>query len=226
MSHSSLLIVEDDCDISNLLKHMLSRHGYSCDTVSDGPQGLVLALSGRYSLILLDLMLPGLSGESILLKLREVSTVPVIIISAQEQVHNKIGLLKLGADDYITKPFDMGEVLARVEAVLRRTKPDEGNCLVYKDICLWEALQTVSVNGHELTLTAKEFQLLRLMLRHPSKVYSKANLYESVWNESYLGDDGAIKTHISNLRNKLFKANPTMQYIETVWGMGYRLYKT
>lgn len=225
MRKPRLLIVEDDLDIANLLKHMLTKQGYPCDTCENGNRGLELSLSGQYGLVLLDLMLPGMSGETLLSTLRQSSSVPVIILSARGSVHTKIDLLKLGADDYIIKPFDVNEVAARVETVFRRVAPTPGSPLTYQDIYLSEADRTVQVNGQDLLLTAKEYQLLLLLLRHPAKVYSKANLYESVWNEAYLGDDGAIKTHISNLRNKLSKANPNRQYIETVWGMGYRLYK-
>jgi DNA-binding response OmpR family regulator len=139
----------------------------------------------------------------------------------------KIDLLKLGADDYITKPFDLGEVAARVASHLRRShKQDKINSVInFKDIILDSTTKQVTVNSENLELTAKEYHILELLLMNQGKVFSKANIYETVWGEEYLGDDNSVKTHMSNLRNKLKKANPEEEYIETAWGLGYRLYK-
>jgi len=155
------------------------------------------------------------------------SDVPVIIISAKELVGTKIDLLKIGADDYITKPFDLGEVVARVGSNLRRSHKQslETKVYTYKDIALDDSTKRVTVCEAEVELTAKEYAILELLLEHPGKVFTKANLYETVWEEDYLGDDNAVKTHMSNLRSKLKKANSHEDYIETVWGLGYRLYK-
>ena len=188
-----------------------------------------MALSGQFDLIITDIMLPYISGDEILRKLRQKSDVPVIVISAKDMVSTKIDLLKMGADDYITKPFDLGEVVARVETALRRSgrgKTASHDVLRYKDIALDCADMRVTVGETEIKCTAKETQILEMLMRHPNKVFTKANLYESVWQEDYLGDENAVKTHISNLRSKLERANPSEQYIETVWGLGYRLYKT
>ena len=173
-------------------------------------------------------MLPYICGDEILRKLRERSNVPVIVISAKDMVSTKIDLLKMGADDYITKPFDLGEVVARVETALRRAgRGTASSCAVlkYKDIELDCSDMRVTVGGREVKCTAKETQILEMLLRNPDKVFTKSNIYESVWQEDYLGDDNAVKTHISNLRSKLERLSPGNQYIETVWGLGYRLYK-
>ncbi|MNO88469.1 Transcriptional regulatory protein BaeR [compost metagenome] len=142
-------------------------------------------------------------------------------------VGTKIDLLRIGADDYITKPFDLGEVVARVESNLRRTSRQiQGSKkFTYKDLILDYNRKQVMVNGVEVELTAKEYMLLEMLIKNQGKVFSKSNLYESIWNEEYLGDDNTVKIHISNLRNKLKKINPDENYIETVWGLGYRLYK-
>ena len=174
-------------------------------------------------------MLPYKSGDVILKELREFSDVPVIIISAKNMVGTKIDLLRLGADDYITKPFDIDEVIARIETNIRRYKKSskvDNNILQYKDIMLNENSKSVEVNGGELSLTVKEYMILELLIKNIGKVFSKAALYETIWETEYLGDDKTIKTHISNLRNKLKESNPNEEYIETVWGLGYRLRKS
>ena len=159
--------------------------------------------------------------------MRTFTDTPVIVISAKDMVGTKIDLLKLGADDYITKPFDLGEVVARVESLLRRTrrKENKDKPFTYKDITLDSATKRVSIGEKELDLTAKEYKILELLITNLGRVFTKANLYEIVWEDEYFEDDNAVKTHISNLRSKLKKANPNNDYIETVWGLGYRLYK-
>jgi DNA-binding response OmpR family regulator len=140
-------------------------------------------------------------------------------------VTTKIDMLKMGADDYITKPFDLGEVVARVENALRRSGNQTPIILKHNGLALDCSNKRVTVNDIEIKCTAKELLILEMLMKNPDKVFTKANLYESVWQEDYFGDDNAVKTHISNLRNKLEKAAPNEQYIETVWGLGYRLGK-
>ena len=224
-----ILIIEDSTDINALLSETLQAAGFATQSALDGFSGQKMALSGQFDLIITDIMLPYVSGDEILRKLRQNSDVPVIVISAKDMVSTKIDLLKMGADDYITKPFDLGEVVARVETALRRSGRGGAvshEVLRYKDIALDCADMRVTVGDTEIKCTAKETRILEMLMRHPNKVFTKANLYESVWQEDYLGDENAVKTHISNLRSKLERANPAEQYIETVWGLGYRLYKT
>lgn len=222
-----ILIIEDSKDVNLMLAETLNCAGYNVKSAYTGIDGMNEVRKGDYDLIILDIMLPYKSGDEILKELRTFSDVPVIIISAKDMVSTKIDLLKLGADDYITKPFDLGEVTARVASNLRRFHKQEkiNSVLKYKDMLLDSNTKQITINGKELDLTAKEYLILELLMQNLGKVFSKANMYESIWKEEYLGDDNAIKTHMSNLRNKLKKANPNGEYIETVWGLGYRLYK-
>ena len=224
---SNILIIEDNEDLNLMLKETLLDAGHTVKSAYTGIEGIHEIKNSAYDLILLDIMLPYKSGDEILKEMREFSDTPVIVISAKDMVGTKIDLLKLGADDYITKPFDLGEMTARVEANLRRFQKQIQSSKVfqYKDMFLDDSTKHVTVNHIELELTAKEFMILELLIKHKGKVFTKANLYESIWQDEYLGDDNAVKTHMSNLRNKLKKANPNEEYIETVWGLGYRLYK-
>lgn len=220
----TILIIEDHEDVNLMLAKELVDAGYKVKSVYTGVEGITEIKSNSYDLILLDIMLPYKSGDEILKEARKTTDTPVIVISAKDMVGTKIDFLKLGADDYITKPFDLGEVVARVESNLRRARK-QFSVYRYKDLILDDNSKRVTVNDTELELTAKEYMVLELLIKHGGKVFTKSNLYESVWKEDYLGDDNAVKTHISNLRNKLKKANPNEEYIETVWGLGYRLYK-
>ena len=223
----NILVIEDNKDVNNMLSEELMDSGYKVKSIYTGIEGLKEVKESNYDLILLDIMLPYKSGDEILKEIRTFSDVPVIIISAKDMVGTKIDLLRIGADDYITKPFDLGEVVARVESNLRRTSRQiqGSNKFTYKDLTLDDNRKQVMVNDVELELTAKEYMLLEILIKNSGKVFSKSNLYESIWKEEYLGDDNTVKIHISNLRNKLKKINPDENYIETVWGLGYRLYK-
>lgn len=224
---STILIIEDNKDVNLMLKEALTDAGYEVKSAYTGIEGMKEIKSSRYDLILLDIMLPYKSGDEILKEMREFSKIPVIVISAKDMVSTKIDILKLGADDYITKPFDLDEVAARVEANLRRAqnKVQESKTFKYKDMLLDENTKCVTVEDTLVELTAKEYMILEMLIKNKGKVFTKANIYESIWREEYLGDDNAVKTHMSNIRNKLKKANEKEKYIETVWGLGYRLYK-
>lgn len=219
-----ILIIEDDKDIGHLLAEVLEKQGYQTDWAGDGITGLKLAVSNEYSLILLDLMLPLKTGEEVLRTLRRTSKVPVIVLSAKNAVYSRIELLRLGADDYVTKPFDIDEVVLRVEAVLRRLLPGavEKQNLYYRDITLDDEAKRVYVSGKEVILTAMEYAILELMVENPTKIFSKARLFEAVSGVDYLSGDNTIHVHISNIRKKL-KSVSEEDYIETVYGMGYRL---
>lgn len=219
-----ILIIEDEKDVNQLLARTLQSSGYETASVYNGIDGIRVLKTGHFDMVLLDLMIPYKSGDEVLKEIRKDSDIPVIVISAKDMVGTKIDLLTLGADDYITKPFDLGEVTARVISNLRRYhKTETKKQITYKELVLDTEAKTVAVNGIDLELTFKEYQLLELFLQFPNKVFSKSNLYETVWGYEYLGDDNVIKTHISNLRNKIKKADSEIEYIETVWGLGYRL---
>jgi DNA-binding response OmpR family regulator len=222
-----ILIVEDNKDVNRMLTEVLVSNGYEMNSAYTGIDALKEIKTQQYDLILLDIMLPYKSGDEILKEVREFSDVPVIIISAKGMISTKIDLLKMGADDYITKPFDLDEVVARVETNLRRVHKQEKieNVFMYKDMVFDGNSKRITVNNIELDLTAKECQIIEIMIKNRDRVFTKANLYESIWQDAYLGDDNAVKTHISNLRSKLKVSNADNEYIETVWGLGYRLYK-
>ena len=212
-----ILIIEDDAAISNLIKSALTREGYSCEIASDGLIGEQMFDSGSWDLVLLDLMLPGTSGFELIEYIKPLKT-PVIVISAMNQTGDKIRGLKMGADDYIGKPFQIGELLARVEALLRRTTHTE-NIFNYLDIEVNLDSRTVTKAGEQITLTTKEFDLLETFIRNKNIAISRSNLYEMVWNEPVMGDTRTIDNHVSSLRKKLGYDG----LIRTVHGIGYRL---
>lgn len=218
-----ILIIEDDPAINKLLCGILNKSGYETESATDGFTGLQMALNGDHNLILMDLMLPMKSGEEILRSLREVKKTPVIVLSAKSDVHNRIELLRLGADDFICKPFDIDEVILRIEAVLRRVDdrkdPDQ---LTYKDMRIDKDAKRVYIGENELVCTAMEYSILELMLGNPNKIFSKRNLFESVTGEDYMSEENTMNVHMSNLRKKIAKLTDEA-YIDTVYGMGYRL---
>lgn len=222
----NILVVEDDNDINDLLCKIIKKSRYHAQPAYSGTEAMIYLEKQNWDLILLDLMLPGMTGEDILAKITENGSTPVIIISAKSERDTKITTLRSGADDFISKPFDVEEVSARIDSLLRRSKQTDATpkqVLTHKDISIDLSLNVVYVNGLELTLTSREYAILVLLMKSPKKVFSKSNLFESVWNEPFHGDDNTMNVHMSNLRNKLREANPNEEYIETIWGMGYRM---
>lgn len=223
----NVLVIEDDNDINQLLCRIIKKSNYFPQPAYSGTEALIYLEKKNWDLVLLDLMLPGMTGEEILEKITSKDSIPVIIISAKSEQQTKVKGLRSGADDFISKPFDVEEVSARIDSLLRRYKraieAPKRNQVVHKDIQLDLDAKTVVVNGISLALTVREYTILVLLMTSPNKVFSKSNLFESVWNEPFHGDDNTVNVHMSNLRNKLSKANPNEEYIETIWGMGYRL---
>ena len=222
-----VLIVEDDKEINNILQSFLEQKGYEVWTAFDGHAATGQIQEREYDLILMDLMLPFKSGERLIKELREYSGTPVIVLSAKTMMETRLEVLRLGADDYILKPFDLEEVLVRMEVVLRRSgagdeEPKEADVLSCGELKYSLTENRVTIKEQEVALTAKEMHLLKLFLENPEKVFTKANLYEAVWNDVYYYEDNTINVHISNLRNKLKKATG-QDFVETVWGIGYRL---
>ena len=219
-----ILLVEDDNEIRELLCTFLSENGYETETAANGMEGLKKALGTEYDLVLLDIMLPYKSGDQVLKELRERSNVPVIVLSAKDMVQTKIDIIRIGADDYVTKPFDLGEVLVRMEALLRRSgrRSDNTEILRHKNLSLHVKEGRAFLKGKELSLTVKEYAILQLLLSNPNKIFSRSNIFDSLWEDGGNYDDNAVKVHMSNLRSKL-AALDSEEYVETVWGMGYRL---
>lgn len=220
-----ILIVEDNIDVNNMVREMLTNSQYEVFSAFNGIEAVKAIKKNTYDLVILDIMLPYKSGDEVLREIRQFTDIPVIILSAKDMVSTKIDLLKLGADDYITKPFDLGELVARVNVLFRRIDKNvkKDNLIRYKDITLDGNLKNVFINNNKLELTAKEYLIMELFMKNKERIFSKEAIYEAVWGEEYLGDDNAVKTHMSNLRNKLKKASNNEEYIETVWGLGYRL---
>lgn len=224
---TKILVVEDDKEINKLVSDFLVSNGYEVVSLFDGLKATDAVKNEGADLVILDLMLPYKNGDMVLADIRKISNIPVIIVSAKETTQNKIDLLRLGADDYMTKPFDLEEVLARIESNIRRAGfgRDSGNMLEYNGLTIDENNNLATLDGTELSLTAKEFAILLMLLKYPNKVFSKANLFESIWKEEYIAEDNALNVHVSNLRAKLKNISPEKDFIDTVWGIGYRLHK-
>lgn len=224
-----ILLIEDDVEISTMLKNFLVTENFEVVTAYDGQTACEKFFSDNYSLVLLDLMIPKISGMEVMSKIRERDTVPIIIISAKDTDSDKTLGLGLGADDYITKPFSVTEVLARIKANIRRNTQyaigatNQENIISVGNLVMNTNDYTVQKDGEKIDLTVKEFEILRLLLQNPKKVYTKEQLYSLVWNDVYYGDENAVNVHISRLRNKIEDNPRTPQYIITVWGIGYKL---
>ena len=226
METCHILVVEDDQDINRLLCRILTDGGYDVRPAFSGSEAVLWAEQYDYDLVLLDLMLPGLTGEEFIARMRKKKTMPILVLSAKAGLEDRVNVLKLGADDFIPKPFDNAEVLARVEAQLRRYKQFSGGpggkVLTHGDLVLDRDSVSVTAGGKDVALTAREFEILALLMEHPKKVFTREQLYEQVWGGTYMGDDNTVNVHISNLRSKLAKAS-SAEYIKTVWGIGFKM---
>lgn len=224
-----ILIVEDDKSIAELQQDYLVMSGYEVECAYDGNEGLRKITEGSYDLILLDLMLPGRDGFSILREIAEKKEIPVLIVSAKDEEIYKIKGLNLGADDYITKPFSMGELVARVNAHLKtyekfqnRSAVPKNRMLTIRGLTIDKDGMRVFVNGNEVVLKQKEFELLLFLAENPNRVYDKETLFERVWGYDALSDASTVTVHIARIREKTEENPSKPQYIETVWGAGYR----
>ncbi|KGG80171.1 response regulator transcription factor [Caloranaerobacter azorensis] len=220
-----VLIVDDEPLMVKGLKYSLEQDGYKIDTAYDGNEALRKALDNNYDLIILDLMLPGIDGLEVCQKIREKSQVPIIMLTAKGEDINKILGLEYGADDYLTKPFNILELKARMKAILRRVVAREtkiSDQVIKVDNFTINTLgRKVTVRGKEINLTAKEFDLLLLLASNPGKVFSREELLEVIWGYEYFGDLRTVDVHIRRLREKIEKNSSQPEYILTKWGVGY-----
>ena len=216
-----ILVIEDEASIQNILRIFLEDAGYQVTLADDGMDGIAAFHKDSFDLVLLDIMMPRLDGYSVCEMIRNESSTPIILLTALDDEDNQMKGFNLLADDYITRPFSMPLVLKRMEAVLRRARSGEkSSVLVYQNVQLDTENYKVFVEGKEVTLTAREFDILRLLMENQGRVFTREQLLDIIWNYDYLGDDKIINTHIKNIRKKL-----GVDCIETIRGVGYRIDK-
>ena len=217
---SQIMIVDDDQHINDMLKENLSTEGYDVITAYSGTEALMLLSKEKPDLILLDLMLPGICGEELL---PQIKGIPVIVLSAKADVSDKVGLLRGGAADYITKPFDMSELLARIDVQLRKTaQPAEENLLRFNELTLDTDTRTLSANGEDIKLTKTEFAIIKLLMLNPGRVVAKLTILDRISEDTPDCTEDSLKIHVHNLRRKL-KSAIDKDYITAVWGIGFML---
>ena len=220
-----VLVVDDEPSIVELVEYNLEREGFEVLVEQDGVKGLARAQSDRPDLIVLDVMLPEMSGLDVCRNLRQFTDVPIILLTARKDELDRVLGLELGADDYVTKPFSPRELVARIKAILRRTaKPREANGgqVAAHGLVIDAERRKVSVNGREVGLTFTEFELLHILARHPGRAFSRDELLERIWGEDFFGDARTVDVHIRHLREKLEEEMTSPRFIETVRGVGYR----
>ncbi|WP_285141048.1 response regulator transcription factor [Lactococcus petauri] len=221
----TLLIIEDNDEIQTILSNQL-QHKYKIISAFSGTEGILLFENNEIDLILLDIMLPGKQGKQVLKEIRLISQIPVIVMSALGDKKLITEFLINGANDYVTKPFDLEELSARIAVQFRHSKGlEKEEQLKYKNITLNITDFSLNTVNEKLTLGRLEFEILKLLMTYPEKVFTKEHLYESIWEEKYIPGDNTINTHLSNLRKKISQLDPQTPYIETLWGLGVRLAK-
>ncbi|MEJ8302367.1 response regulator transcription factor [Saccharibacillus sacchari] len=220
-----ILIVEDDEPINGIIRDALTREGFRCTSAYSGTEALIHLTRQDYQLVILDLMLPGLSGEGLMRQIRNELNipVPVIVLTAKDHLDHKLDLFTLGANDYVTKPFELEELIARIRVHIAKSNVDSApSVYAHKNLLLDCNVYSASVNGEPLALTRQEYKILELLIKNPTRVFTKQDLYELAWDDVYLGEDKTITVHISNIRSKL-KSYDLEPYIDTLWGIGFRL---
>lgn len=224
MNHH-ILIIEDDNHINHMLRTVLTQAGYRCTCAFSGTEAALLLQSQAFDLAVLDLMLPGMTGEEVLAKIRQCSDMPVIVLSAKDELDSKVDMLTLGANDYMTKPFEIKELEARILVQLRQKSHSspENEPLAHRELVFDSLKMEVRIADMPLPLTAHELKIMELFIRNPGRVFSKNEIYSYAWEDEYLGEDKTIHVHISNIRQKIKKISPDAEYIETVWGLGFKL---
>ena len=225
---NKILIVEDEEAIADLEKDYLELSGFEVEIASDGTLGLKKALEEEFQLVILDLMLPGVDGFEICCQIREVKNIPIIMVSAKKDDIDKIRGLGLGADDYMTKPFSPSELVARVKAHLNRyerlvsSNVKENSIIEIRGIKIDKTARRVWVNGEEKNFTSREFDLLTFLAENPNHVFTKEELFRKIWDMDSVGDIATVTVHIKKIREKIEVNSAKPQYIETIWGVGYR----
>ncbi|MDN9008512.1 response regulator transcription factor [Brevibacillus laterosporus] len=229
MEEIRVLIVDDEKEIRDLLRKYLERELYQVDVAVNGEEALQMFEKKKYNLMILDVMMPKIDGIEVCRRLRNKTNIPILMLTAKDDEIDKILGLSMGADDYITKPFSINEVVARVKAIMRRflilgsdDRSHENTLITFKGITIDLKKYTVHLAGEKISLTAKEFELLKFFASHPEQVFTKTQLFRQVWNSEYVEDDNTVMVHIRKLRMKI-EANPSEpKYIQTVWGIGYK----
>ncbi len=225
-----ILLVEDDISISDMVKNYLEREGYCVEIALDGEEGIKKFEKQNFDFVILDIMMPKLDGIEVMRMIREKSSIPIMIMSAKDSDVDKAVGLGLGADDYIAKPFSLIEFSARVKAAIRRStkysKSDgekKANIIDFQDLSIDLDNYSVKKNNEFIKLTSKEFDILKLFVTNPNRVFTKAQIYSLVWNDNYFGDENIINVHMRRLREKIEDDASKPKYIKTLWGIGYRL---
>lgn len=225
-----ILLIEDDISISEMVENYLRKEGFNITTAFNGEEGVGEFLNNSFDLVLLDIMMPKLDGIEVMKLVREKSSVPILIMSAKDSDVDKAVGLGLGADDYIAKPFSMVELSARVKAAIRRAtrysqneKKEEASIINFGDLTIELKNYSVTKKGVNLQLTSKEFNILKLFISNPKRVFTKADIFSFIWNDEYLGDDNVISVHMRRLREKIEDNPSNPKYIKTLWGIGYKL---
>ncbi len=225
---SKILIVEDEVAIAELQRDYLEMNGFEVEVCGDGAEGADLALAHDYDLVILDLMLPGMEGYEVCRKIREQKNIPIIMVSAKKEDLDKVYGLGMGADDYMTKPFSPSELVARVKAHLSRYErlvgqvKNKNEVIEIRGLRIDKTARRVFVEGEEKIFTTKEFDLLTFLAGHPNHVFSKAELFREIWDMESVGDIATVTVHIKKIREKIEKSSDKPEYIETIWGVGYR----
>ena len=223
-TRGSILVVDDEPTITDVVSRYLERAGYSTHVAADGPDALRIAGESRPDLVVLDLMLPGMDGLEVMRRLRERERVSVILLTAKGEHTDRIIGLRLGADDYVVKPFSPAELVARVDAVLRRvdSSPQLEEPIAFDDLELDPVARRVTVRGEEVQLTMREYELLLHFMRHPGQVFSRDQLMDAVWQYTFYTDTSTVTVHMRRLRAKIEVDPSSPRWLQTVWGVGYR----
>lgn len=227
MQKIHVLVVDDEWTIRNLLRIYLSKSGFQVSEAGNGHEALALTGRQRFDLILLDVMMPDMDGWEVCKRIRQTSQIPILMLTARTETKDKVQGLNLGADDYVVKPFEPEELIARVFALLRRTSMADPaaalpNTIVYKEMQIDSDARQVTVNDRPVELTPKEFDLLRFLAQHPNRAFTREGCLEQVWGHDYFGDTRTVDTHVKNVREKLRAAGLSYVPIQTVWGVGYK----